>query len=86
MRLIVIVSDFVLVRKCKGYNVYNLYKPHGLYWYTRGWNPRAIIAFLVGMVPLLPGLFHNINSNIRVSQGTLDFYTLAWLDGVIFSG
>jgi nucleobase:cation symporter-1, NCS1 family len=81
------MSDFWLVRKGKGFDIYNLYKPGGIYWYTAGLNPRAIAAFIIGMVPLLPGLIFNINPQIGgISQGILDFYTLAWLDGVVLSG
>ena len=83
----VIMSDFWLVRRGKGFNVYNLYKPYGLYWYTDGWNWIAIAAFCVGMGPQLPGLAYNVNPNIGgIARGYLDFASLAWLDGVIFSG
>jgi NCS1 family nucleobase:cation symporter-1 len=81
------MSDFWLVRRGKGFNVYNLYKPGGIYWYMAGWNPRAIAAFVIGMVPLLPGLIFNINPQVSgISQGIVNFYTLSWLDGVVLSG
>jgi nucleobase:cation symporter-1, NCS1 family len=82
----VLMSDFWIVRKGRGYNVYNLYKPGGIYWYFAGINPRAMVAFIVGMTPLLPGLAFNINPQIGgISQGILNFYTLAWFDGMVFS-
>ena len=84
---LVLLSDFWLVRKAKGLDIYNLYTPSGIYWYTAGVNPRAIAAFFTGMVPLLPGLIFAINPQIGgISGGILDFYTLAWLDGVIIAG
>ena len=80
------MSDFWLVRKCKWFNVYNLYQPRGMYWYTAGVNPRAIAAFITGVAPLLPGLIYNINPQIGgVSEGALNLYTLSWLDGAVFS-
>ena len=83
---LVLLSDFWLIRKAKGFNIYNLYKPGGLYWYTAGVNPRAIVAFVGGVTPLLPGLIEAINPQIRgISEGILDFYTLAWIDGVVVS-
>jgi NCS1 family nucleobase:cation symporter-1 len=83
----VLMSDFWLVRKGKGFNVYQLYQPGGIYWFTAGWNFRAIAAFISGVVPLLPGLIFNINPGIKgISQGILDFYTLAWLNGAFVSG
>jgi nucleobase:cation symporter-1, NCS1 family len=81
----VVMSDFWIVRKGMGYNVYHLYKPGGIYWYSAGINPRAMIAFVVGMTPLIPGLAYNINPSVKVSQGILNFYTLAWLDGLVFA-
>ena len=80
------MADFWLVRRGKGYNVYNLYKPHGLYWYTGGWNPRAIAAFAIGTVPQLPGLAYTIEPNIGgIARGYLAFASIAWLEGVVFS-
>jgi len=84
---LVLLSDFWLVRRAKGLDIYNLYTPGGIYWYTAGVNPRAIAAFFTGMVPLLPGLISTINPQIGgISQGILDFYTLAWLNGVVIAG
>ena len=82
----ILISDFFLVRKGKGYHISSLYKPHGIYWYAKGWNWRAIIALLVGITPLLPGLIHGINPAINMNRGILEFYTLSWLDGLVISG
>jgi len=44
------------------------------------------VAFVGGVTPLLPGLIEAINPQIRgISEGILDFYTLAWIDGVVVS-
>ena len=67
----------------------NLYQPgtkNVLYWYCAGVNPRAIIALLVGITPLLPGLANSINENVSVPKGAVEFYTMSWLDGCILSG
>ena len=82
----VVMADFWLVRKGKGFNVYNLYKPHGLYWYTRGWNLIGLSAFIIGVVPQLPGLAYHINPELAgLERGYLNFTTLSWLDGATFS-
>jgi NCS1 family nucleobase:cation symporter-1 len=81
----VLLSDYFAVNKCKAFNIFQLYKPHGIYWYYHGWNLRAIAALLIGIAPLLPGLIYNINPAVKVSQGILDFYTLGWLDGLVIS-
>ena len=82
----ILLSDYWIVRRAKGFSVWNLYQPGGLYWYTGGINPRAIGALLMGMAPLLPGLIHNINPNLSVGRGIQEFYTLSWLDGLVLSG
>ncbi|MCJ1352737.1 MAG: hypothetical protein MMC33_002721 [Icmadophila ericetorum] len=82
----VIMSDYWLVRRGRGLNVYNLYKPHGLYWYSGGWNFRATTAWLIGTVPQIPGLTYQINHSLtNISPRYLNFATLAWLDGLVFS-
>lgn len=81
-----LLSDFFLVRRAAGYNVRQLYKPTGLYWYTAGINARAVVAFTVGMVPQLPGLAYQINPMIKgVSRHYVDFASLGWLEGLLFS-
>ncbi|KAK4556780.1 hypothetical protein LTR86_006351 [Recurvomyces mirabilis] len=81
-----LVSDYWLVRKGQGYNVRALYQPgNSLYWYTAGFNWRAIAAMLVGIVPLVPGLAHSINSNLAISRGAQAYYTMAWLDGLVLT-
>jgi NCS1 family nucleobase:cation symporter-1 len=81
----VLLSDYFAVRRCKAFNLVHLYKPHGIYWYCHGWNLRAIAALLVGIIPLLPGLIYNINPDISMSSGILEFYTLGWLDGLLIA-
>jgi nucleobase:cation symporter-1, NCS1 family len=84
-RLLVILCDYLIIRKATPYNIYHLYRPGGLYWYWKGCNFRALTAWLVGVAPLLPGLIYNINSNIKMDKGILEFYTLGWLDGLVIA-
>ena len=70
----VLISDYWFVRRGKGLNVRSLYRPGtSLYWYTAGVNPRAIVALLVGIIPLLPGLAHSINNALPVAKGILEY-------------
>jgi NCS1 family nucleobase:cation symporter-1 len=82
----ILLSDYLLVRKCKSFNISQLYKPHGLYWYWRGINWRAPVALLTGCAPLLPGLAHAINPELKMSMGILEYYSLSWLDGLVVGG
>jgi nucleobase:cation symporter-1, NCS1 family len=81
----VILTDYFIVRKARPYDMHQLYRPHGLYWYMKGCNIRALSAWLIGVVPLLPGLVHNINPNISVGQGMENFFTFGWLDGLVIT-
>jgi nucleobase:cation symporter-1, NCS1 family len=50
----VMIADYWIVRRRK-LSLADLYKHDGRYAYTGGWNWRAIVAVLVGVVPVLPG-------------------------------
>jgi nucleobase:cation symporter-1, NCS1 family len=79
-----LLSDYWLVRKGKGFHIRNLYRPgNSLYWYIGGFNPRAIAALLMGIAPLLPGLAHSINPSLLVSRGAQAYYTMSWLVGLV---
>jgi len=68
------------------YNIRQLYKPYGLYWYRSGINVRAVVSFLVGVIPQLPSLAYRINPEARgLSRSYTDFASLGWLEGLVFS-
>lgn len=50
----VLMVDYYLVRKTR-LNVADLYVRGGRYEYTNGWNLHAIAAFVLGVLPCLPG-------------------------------
>jgi len=50
----ILLVDYYLLRKAE-LNVADLYRRGGEYEYSAGWNPMAVIAFLVGVLPCLPG-------------------------------
>jgi NCS1 family nucleobase:cation symporter-1 len=45
-------ADYWLVRK-RAWKVPDLYHEDGIYWYTNGWNLRAVAAWVLGIVPSL---------------------------------
>ena len=73
----VMVADFYLIKKRK-LNIHELYKDHGIYYYSHGFNWRAFAGFGCGFIPLVPGFAHSINNNLniggawKVSKLTLD--------------
>ena len=85
----ILLTDYFVVRRGRGLHVFKLYQPHNeLYWYTGGVNLRAIAALVIGVVPLIPGLVGQVNPAAvkGIGRGILDFYSMAWLDGVVLAG
>ncbi|KAK6383951.1 hypothetical protein LTS17_003243 [Exophiala oligosperma] len=77
----IMLFDFWVIHKRK-YDTIALYNPHGIYRYTYGVNWRAIVAFLVGVAPSLPGFVNGINNNIDVGSG-IHPYQFGWLLGFV---
>lgn len=50
----VLLVDYYLVRRGQ-LNVPDLYRRGGDYEYVGGWNPHALVAFALGVLPCLPG-------------------------------
>ncbi|CAO2647090.1 Nn.00g080120.m01.CDS01 [Neocucurbitaria sp. VM-36] len=77
----IMVFDFWLIHKGK-YDTLALYQPHGIYRYTGGCNWRAIVAFIVGVAPNLPGFIQSINPSIDAGVGARP-YSFGWLLGFV---
>jgi nucleobase:cation symporter-1, NCS1 family len=72
--------DFWVLHKAK-YNVLDLYQPDGIYRYNSVLiNWRAVVAFIAGVAPNLPGFINSINSKIQVGVGVHP-YQFGWLLG-----
>ncbi|KAF7372641.1 Nucleobase cation symporter [Mycena venus] len=56
------------------------------YWYTHGVNWRAIAAFMLALIPSLPGFAAKINTKIKVPIGARYIFALVWPVGVIIGG
>lgn len=57
--------DFFIIKREK-LDIYELYKPRGIYRFARGWNWRAYVALGVAVVPNLPGMINAIEPRVRV--------------------
>lgn len=75
----IMVMDFWVIHERK-YDVLALYQPDNIYRYCRGANWRAILSFVVGLTPSLPGLINSINPSIEVGVGRHP-YEFGWLLG-----
>jgi NCS1 family nucleobase:cation symporter-1 len=76
---------FIVHRKRNvGLNVYQLYNPKGCYWYWKGINIRAIIAFACGLGPNMPGLLNSMGVAVS-DRGILNYFSLDWVTSTVIS-
>ncbi|KAJ5824785.1 Permease cytosine/purines uracil thiamine allantoin [Penicillium robsamsonii] len=89
----IMMFDFWVVNR-RRYDILALYQPSNpTYRYTfaipglggktmSGTNWRAVVAFIVGVAPSLPGFINSVNSNINVGVGIHPF-EFGWLLGFV---
>lgn len=77
----IMVFDFYVIHG-RRYDTLALYQPHGIYRYWHGVNWRAVVAFVVGVAPNMPGFINSINPSIHVGVGNRP-YTFGWLLGFV---
>lgn len=80
----IMLTDYFLLRGQK-LNMTHLYTKGGIYYYTRGWNMRAVVVFLLAVVPNLPGLAAAVNQESNIPAGFENMYTMNWLVGVVIA-
>ncbi|KAI1823289.1 NCS1 nucleoside transporter [Xylaria intraflava] len=82
----IMATDYWLVKK-QCIDMPALYNPDGRYRYTAGCNWRAVVAFIVPVAPLLPGIGLSISgpSVVHIDAGLANLYTFNWLFGFVTS-
>lgn len=75
------VTDYYIIKQRK-LNLHEMYKDHGIYWYTGGFNWRAFVAFGVAVGPLMPGFAKSIEPTLNVG-GSWKLYAFAWIFGFV---
>jgi NCS1 family nucleobase:cation symporter-1 len=82
----IMVADFWFVKK-QHVDIPALYNPDGRYRYVAGCNWRAAVAFIIPVVPLLPGLGLSISGPgaVHINDGLKHLYTLNWMFGFVTS-
>ena len=79
----ILIADYYFIRRTK-LDVDQLYLVNGIYSYVNGWNTAAIIAFVLGVAPNVPGFlnaaFPDAFPDISVFFKTT--YTYAWFVGL----
>ncbi|GAB1200695.1 hypothetical protein APSETT444_010070 [Aspergillus pseudonomiae] len=79
----IMLVDFWVVKRSK-YDTLALYQREKSTYAYGDWgvNWRAVLAFVVGVVPSLPGLIHSVNGSVEVGVG-LRPYQFGWLLGFV---
>ena len=79
----ILIADYYFIRRTQ-LNVDQLYEENGKYSYGNGWNIAAIVAFIVGVAPNVPG-FLNAAFPTTFPEVPIIFkttYTYAWFVGL----
>jgi nucleobase:cation symporter-1, NCS1 family len=72
----VLICDYFVIRGCK-LDMAALYSGEGKYWYSNGFNPKAMVALVAGIIPLVPGFLGTIGA-AQVSGFWISLYSYAW--------
>jgi NCS1 family nucleobase:cation symporter-1 len=72
----VLIADYFLVRRTQ-LDLAGLYRKAGPYWYTAGFNLRALVALAAGTAPCVPGFLATVGL-AEFSQIWIDMYHYAW--------
>jgi NCS1 family nucleobase:cation symporter-1 len=79
----ILIVDYWIVRKAE-LVVDDLYAKDGAYAYRGGWNPAAIVALVLGVLPNLPGFLAAAAPHLFAGVGAFwtGLYTYAWFVGL----
>jgi NCS1 family nucleobase:cation symporter-1 len=84
----VLMADYWWVRR-RHMKLADLYKPEGWYRYARGWNWRAVVALLVGIVLAIGGSYSTPGGNPFPADGIIPLLKpladYSWIVGLIVS-
>ena len=76
----IIIADYFLLRRTE-LNLEGLYRLDGPYRFRGGFNPIAIVAFVIAVLPNLPGFLHTAGALESVPPIFDSIYTYAWFVG-----
>ena len=81
------ITDYYFIRK-QHLIVDDLYSHQGIYSFNKGFNNKAIIALLSGIIPNIPGFLLTVKliSNDAFPSWISNLYHYAWFVGFAVSG
>lgn len=77
----IMLIDYFLIRKTD-IDTNAVFDQHGEYSYTNGWNMRAVIALVLGVLPNLPGFLKAAGFIATTAPIFETLYTYAWFVGL----
>lgn len=82
----IMIADYYFIKK-QELQVKDLYELKGIYTFSKGFNNKAIIALMLGILPNVPGFLTTIGalSKDAVWPWVSDIYHYAWFVGFIVS-
>ena len=81
----ILIADYFLLRRTK-LSVDDLFKMDGAYGAKNGWNIAGLLAFVIGVLPNLPGFLHAAGAVDSVPAIFDGVYTYAWFVGFVVAG
>ena len=81
----ILIVDYFVLRDMK-LDIDGLYRHDGPYRYLKGWNPVALVALALGVLPNVPGFLHAAGIVAEVAPIYDTVYTYAWFVGFAISG
>jgi NCS1 family nucleobase:cation symporter-1 len=81
----ILIADYFLLRKTE-YDVDDLFRLNGRYWYSGGFNPAAIVALVVAVLPNIPGFLKAAGIVESVPEVFNHIYIYAWFVGFFIAG
>jgi NCS1 family nucleobase:cation symporter-1 len=80
----ILIVDYLILRRGM-LDLSGLYQRRGPYWYKNGFNPIAIVSFLIGIAPCAPG-FLGVIHLAHVPAIWTQLYNYAWFISFGLSG
>jgi NCS1 family nucleobase:cation symporter-1 len=77
----ILITDYFFIRGTE-LNVPDLFRKEGQYTYVKGWNPIAMAALVLAVLPNIPGFLHALGVAEPEEPGFFDsIYPYAWFVG-----
>jgi len=80
----ILIADYFLLRKMD-LSLDDLFKEEGLYTFNKGWNRAAVMAFVLAVLPNLPGFLFKSGFINSAPSFFVEIYNYAWFVGAILA-